>query len=152
MSTWYGSADGVKEIMKIRQIQQLDNDLLIQIAELVATVPGVRFTVPDYLNYLGEYHWYLGLFGIFDGSDLVCYLHADRPHPLDKETAYITIAATRGIIPTELLHQLLAQAEEWMSRHGATRWYMETTRRPEGFLRKYHLELLAERKLGRTIC
>lgn len=136
----------------IWQIESLNTALLLRIATLVDRIEEKTFTVKDYISHIMEVYQDQGLFLLYLNEEIVAYLHACEPSPLNKKTGYIAICVGDPGIDRRWADELLHYAERWMYLHGAEQWYMDTTRNAKVWARRYKLDKINnEIQLGRSI-
>lgn len=115
--------------MTTKRIEYLTPGLIIQIANLFERVDGRTCNVATYISYIYRNFNRIALFGVFDRhNSLVGYTHAEPPHPLEPEIAYLPFSSSTKECGHEMAMKAVELAEEWMKQFGATRWKMETTR------------------------
>ena len=135
-----------------KQITHLDKDIAFQISKLCLRIPQNTSTLKEYLQYIYSRWERIALFGVFDGDRLIAYTHAEPPHPLDKEVAFLPFSSGLPQCPRKMAETALSLAEQWMSLRGAKRWKMETLRNPESMARKWGLKVLSDEiPMGRDI-
>jgi hypothetical protein len=132
------------------QITHLDADLLFEILGLVEKIKDRPFSLKQYAAFISGFFDNIGLFGIFDGRNLVAYLQCEPPHPLNPEKAFVNVAVNTGA-PKEKGKELLRMAERWMKEKGATKWLLYTRRNPAVFKRAWQLEPEEHYVLARRI-
>jgi hypothetical protein len=138
--------------LNVRQIKSLDKKIVFQISRLWLRIPQGTSTLNEYLLYIFDRWRDIALFGVFDGDELIAYTHAEPPHPLDKEVAFLPFSSALPRCTREMGEKALSLAEQWMSLRGAKRWKMETLRNPKAMARKWGLKVLTDEiPMGREI-
>jgi len=140
--------------MIIEQIQFINNLVIIQILGLLEHIKDSTRDIDAYVSYIRNTlpHGRVALFGTYDNKgQLHGYIHAEAPNGLYPELGYIVIAVHDGELNKEVKLSMLAQAEDWLRKKGATKFEMQTTRTPKTFARKWGLKMSEKRIMEKCI-
>ena len=142
-------------IMHVERIVQITAEDLFDICELVSTIPeDVRtYNLKELSDYLTVYGTGLGMFVLVDDDNkIVGFILAERPHPLESDKGWITLAVMLSGLKKADIDPVIEAAESWLASGGAVRWAASSTRNLGSWKRRWKLtEFNSEKEVGRYI-